>query len=124
MEDVLAPLLHNNVPTAVVESTALPQLFATVTVGAEGVDLGADVPLPAVLRTLVLDMLAKSPLARPTMSDVATRLSPLLKEGDGGPPSPTVTLPRKVARQLIVQRRRERTAHMIHPDLRRHHGGT
>ena len=66
---------------------------------------GDGVPLPAVLRTLVLDMLAKSPLARPTMSDVATRLSPLLKEGDGGPPSPTVTLPRKVARRRRLARR-------------------
>ncbi len=48
-DGVVAPLLHNKVPVAVVESVELPQLFATVTTGAAGIALGADAPLPAVL---------------------------------------------------------------------------
>ena len=49
MDEVVAPLLHNREPAALVESVELPQLFTTVTTGAEGVVLGADIPLPAVL---------------------------------------------------------------------------
>ncbi len=49
IDGVDAPLLHNNVPVAVVESVELPQLLATVTTGATGITLGADAPLPAVL---------------------------------------------------------------------------
>ncbi len=49
IEEVVAPVLHNRLPVAVVESTAFPQLFTTVTVGAEGVDFGAAVPLPGAL---------------------------------------------------------------------------
>ena len=43
------PLLHNNVPDAVVESVELPQLSATVTDGADGINFGAATPLPAAL---------------------------------------------------------------------------
>ncbi len=49
MDEVVAPLLHNNVPAAVVESVELPQLFTTVTTGVAGIALGAEVPLPAAL---------------------------------------------------------------------------
>ena len=47
---MVAPLLHANVPAAVVESVEVPlQLFTTFTVGVAGVDLGAAIPLPGVL---------------------------------------------------------------------------
>ena len=49
IELVLAPLLHNNVPVAVVVKTELPQLFTTVTAGAVGAATGAATPLPATL---------------------------------------------------------------------------
>ncbi len=49
IEAVVAPLLHNRLPAAAVESTAFPQLFTTVTVGADGVDFGAANPLPGAL---------------------------------------------------------------------------
>ena len=49
IDEVVAPLLHNNVPVAVVESVELPQLLATVTTGATGIAFGADMPLPAAL---------------------------------------------------------------------------
>jgi hypothetical protein len=50
MEEVVAPLLHNNVPVKFpAVNTELPQLFATVTVGADGIVFGADTPLPAEL---------------------------------------------------------------------------
>ena len=49
MEEVVAPLLHNNDPVAVVAKTEFPQLFVTVTTGAAGVAFGAEVPLPATL---------------------------------------------------------------------------
>lgn len=49
MNGVLTPLLHNNVPDAIVESVEFPQLFSTVTTGADGIIFGADVPLPASL---------------------------------------------------------------------------
>ena len=49
MDGVIAPLLHNKVPVAVVDSADVPQLFATVTIGAAGIALGADAPLPAAL---------------------------------------------------------------------------
>ena len=50
IEDVVAPLLHNNVPlndTAV--NIELPQLFTTVTVGADGMAFGAVTALAAGL---------------------------------------------------------------------------
>jgi len=49
IEGVVAPLLHSNVPVAVVESVELPQLFTTDTVGVAGVVLGAAIPLPGAL---------------------------------------------------------------------------
>ena len=50
IDEVVAPLLHNNEPVndpAV--NTELPQLFTTVTVGADGIAFGAATPLPAAL---------------------------------------------------------------------------
>lgn len=49
IEEAVAPLLHSNVPVAVVESVELPQLFTTDTVGVAGVVLGAAIPLPGAL---------------------------------------------------------------------------
>ena len=49
MDEVVAPVLHNRVPVAVVARVDVPQLFTTVTAGVAGVDLGAAVPLPAAL---------------------------------------------------------------------------
>ena len=49
MDEAGDPLLHNNVPDAVVESVELPQLSATVTDGADGINFGAATPLPAAL---------------------------------------------------------------------------
>ena len=49
IDGVLAPLLHNKAPVAVVESVELPQLFTTVTTGVAGVVFGAAVPLPGAL---------------------------------------------------------------------------
>ena len=49
MEEVVAPLLHNKDPVAVVESVELPQLFTTVTTGVAGVVLGAAILLPGAL---------------------------------------------------------------------------
>lgn len=49
IEGVFAPLLHNNVPIAVVDSVELPQLFSTVTTGVSGITTGEDVPLPTAL---------------------------------------------------------------------------
>ena len=47
---VVALLLHNNVPVKLpAVSTDLPQLSTTVTVGADGIATGADVPLPLKL---------------------------------------------------------------------------
>ena len=47
MDAVVALLLHNNEPVKLpAVNTELPQLFATVTVGADGTFLGADEPLP------------------------------------------------------------------------------
>ena len=50
IDDVIAPLLHNNVPVKLLAvNTELPQLFTTPTVGADGGAIGADVPLPVPL---------------------------------------------------------------------------
>jgi len=50
IDNVVAPLLHNNVPVKLVAvNTELPQLFATVTVGADGIVFGAEVPLAVPL---------------------------------------------------------------------------
>ena len=50
MDEVVAPLLHNKVPVKFAAvNTELPQLLTTDTVGADGITLGADVPLPAAL---------------------------------------------------------------------------
>ena len=50
MGEVVAPVLHNKVPVAVVERVDVPlQLFTTVTKGVTGVVFGAAVPLPAAL---------------------------------------------------------------------------
>jgi hypothetical protein len=44
MEAVVAPLLHNKVPEAVVDKVEVPQLFTTVTTGVVGNATGAAVP--------------------------------------------------------------------------------
>jgi putative N-acetylmannosamine-6-phosphate epimerase len=50
MEEVVAPVLHNNVPVAVVDNVDVPlQLLTTVTMGIDGVVFGAAVPEPAEL---------------------------------------------------------------------------
>ena len=50
MDVVVAPLLHNNDPVkSAAVNTELPQLFTTLTVGAAGIALGADIPLPDAL---------------------------------------------------------------------------
>jgi hypothetical protein len=50
IDEVVAPVLHNNDPVAVVESVDVPlQLFTTVTAGADGITFGAAVPIPAAL---------------------------------------------------------------------------
>lgn len=50
MDGAEAPLLHANVPVAVVDNVDVPlQLFTTVTIGVEGVVLGAAIPLPGAL---------------------------------------------------------------------------
>src|SRR5712671_7977532 len=50
MDDVVAPLLHNNDPVKFeAVNTELPQLFTTPTVGADGAATGAGVPLPVAL---------------------------------------------------------------------------
>ena len=49
MDEAVDPLLHSNVPDALVESVELPQLFTTVTDGADGINFGAATPLPAGL---------------------------------------------------------------------------
>jgi len=50
MEEVVAPVLHNNVPVAVVDKVEVPlQLLTTLTIGVAGVVFGAAVPKPASL---------------------------------------------------------------------------
>ncbi len=50
IDGVVALLLHNNVPVAVVDNVEVPsQLLTTVTTGVAGIDLGAAVPGPARL---------------------------------------------------------------------------
>ena len=50
IELVVCPELHKSDPvTPVAVNNELPQLLATVTVGAEGIAFGAAVPLPGAL---------------------------------------------------------------------------
>ena len=49
IDEVVAPLLHNKTPVAVVERVELPQESITVTTGIGGIGIGADVPLPGIL---------------------------------------------------------------------------
>ena len=50
MEEVVAPLLHNSDPVAVVDNVDVPsQLSTTVTTGVDGVVFGAAIPEPAAL---------------------------------------------------------------------------
>ena len=50
IDEVVAPLLHNNEPVNdVAVSVELPQLFTTVTTGADGITFGAATPLPGRL---------------------------------------------------------------------------
>jgi hypothetical protein len=47
MDEMVAPLLHNKEPVKdVAVNVELPQLFTTVTTGADGMSLGAATPLP------------------------------------------------------------------------------
>ena len=47
MDEVVAPLLHNKEPVKdVAVNIELPQLFTTVTTGADGIAFGAATPLP------------------------------------------------------------------------------
>ena len=49
MDEVVAPVLHNKFPVALVDRIELPQLFVTVTTGVAGIAFGAAVPLPGAL---------------------------------------------------------------------------
>ena len=49
IEEVVAPVLHNKLPVAVVDNFEEPQLFSTVTTGADGMAFGAAMPEPAAL---------------------------------------------------------------------------
>ena len=50
MDDVVAPLFHNNDPVKPdAVNTVLPQLLATATDGADGLASGAAIPVPAPL---------------------------------------------------------------------------
>ena len=49
INDVVAPVLHNKLPPAVVDKVEVPQLFTTVTTGVAGVVFGAAMPEPAAL---------------------------------------------------------------------------
>ena len=49
IEEVVAPVLHNNASVAVVDNVELPQLFTTVTTGFAGVTFGAEMPVPNAL---------------------------------------------------------------------------
>ena len=47
MDEVVAPLLHNKEPVKdVAVNIELPQLFTTVTTGADGITFGAAIPVP------------------------------------------------------------------------------
>jgi tetratricopeptide (TPR) repeat protein len=62
--------------------------------------------LPAALRTLIVEMLGKSPLARPTMAQVAARLHGLLPEESQGPRSQPARLVQGPALSRQARRRR------------------
>jgi len=49
IELVVAPVLHNKLPVAVVDNVDVPQLLVTVTTGAAGVAFGAEIPVPSAL---------------------------------------------------------------------------
>ena len=50
IDEVVSPVLHNNAPVnAPAVNTELPQLFTTATVGADGIVLGAAIPLLVAL---------------------------------------------------------------------------
>ena len=49
MLGVVSPVLHNKLPVAVVESTELPQLSATVIVGVAGIAFGVATAVPSKL---------------------------------------------------------------------------
>ena len=49
IEEVVAPVLHNKLPVAVVDIVEEPQLFTTATAGADGMAFGAAMPEPAPL---------------------------------------------------------------------------
>ena len=49
IDEAVAPVLHNNVPAAVVERVELLQLFTTVTTGVVGIVLGEAIALPCAL---------------------------------------------------------------------------
>ena len=46
MDEVVSPVLHSNVPVAVVDKAELAQLFVTVTVGADGIAIGVAMTVP------------------------------------------------------------------------------
>ena len=49
IDDVVAPVLHNKEPVALVVSVDAPQLSVTVTTGADGIAFGKAAPEPAAL---------------------------------------------------------------------------
>ena len=50
MDGVVAPLLHNSVPVALVVRVELPQLFTTVTTGVAGLFFGVTTTLDSLLK--------------------------------------------------------------------------
>ena len=49
MDELVAPVFHNRLPAALVDSVELPQLSTTVTTGADGIWIGAATAEPAAL---------------------------------------------------------------------------
>lgn len=66
-----------------------------------------EAPLPLLLRTLILEMLHKSPLSRPAMAQVAERLQQLRREDSQGPRSQPAlgALSRPLSRRARRRRR-------------------
>ena len=49
IDDVVAPVLHNKEPVALVDKVDDPQLSVTLTTGADGIAFGKAAPEPAAL---------------------------------------------------------------------------
>jgi hypothetical protein len=95
IEEVVAPVLQDNVPPAVVDSVELPQALAADTPGVEGTVKGEPEPLPVTLHPLPLVVVTL--YVFPSVTVIEEVVAPVLQDNVAPAVVDSVELPQALA---------------------------